>query len=72
MKIRITGRGIYSGPNAKELPIGHEMNVDAIPDGWAGRCIVLDAQNTDGKTAVTNDENDERPRRGRPAKSDTE
>ncbi len=62
MKIRIkapyagaTSSGIY-GKDAKEIPIGTEMDVKEEPTGWAGRYDVISGGDSKAKTAVTNPE----------------
>jgi hypothetical protein len=59
MKIRLkapeglTSTGIY-GKNGEEMPVGHEMEVENEPKGWAGRYDILSGGSTDGKTPLTN------------------
>jgi hypothetical protein len=45
--------GIY-GADAKEIPIGTELDFEEEPKGWAGRYDVIDAGETEGKTAIIN------------------
>jgi hypothetical protein len=53
MKLRITASGIY-GANG-EYPIGHEFETDAaIPDGWAGKVLVVEEAPKPAAKAVVN------------------
>lgn len=41
MRIKIIQGGIYGA--AGEIPVGTELKVESVPEGWAGRYIDLDA-----------------------------
>lgn len=49
MKVRITGKGIYGADGM--VPVGTEVEVQAVPAAWAGRCEVVGGK---GKTMVVN------------------
>lgn len=59
MKIRLkapaglNSTGIY-GKNGEEMPVGHELEVEKEPVGWAGRYDILSGGSAEGKEAVTN------------------
>lgn len=51
----LTTTGIF-GADGKEAEVGTEVVVSEEPIGWAGRYDIIDAEETDGKVAVTGDD----------------
>lgn len=62
MKIKITAKGIW-GKDGKPVPVGTVLDVKEEPKNLAGRYEVVGE-----RVAITNPENDDKPRRGRPPK----
>jgi hypothetical protein len=54
MRIRITGKGIWSNLDGEfqQLPVGTEVDVSRVPRGWEHRCVVI--SDDEGKTLVAN------------------
>lgn len=54
MRIKITAGGIYGAEG--EVAIGTEVTLAEVPEGWEGRYTVIDADDTEGKEPITNDD----------------
>ena len=53
MKLRIVAGGIFGAEG--EYPVGYEFETDAaIPDGWAGKVIVIEDEPKPKAKAITN------------------